>query len=100
MRGVIYGDRGARTQYKISPQTPIWRKLEMQVLKAEAKCDFFDPLFKIREVETIIRAGRSTIYKLIRSGALAAVKRGGSTLVTRTAINSYLATAKPVKARA
>jgi excisionase family DNA binding protein len=71
----------------------------MPIHQSELKNEFFDPLFRLREVETIIRAGRSTIYKLIRAGELPAVKRGGTTLVTRSALDRYLAATKPLTLR-
>ena len=71
----------------------------METVNTQNKTEFFDPLFTLREVETIIRAGRSTIYTLLREGKLNAVKRGGSTLVSRSELDRYLATAKPVVLR-
>lgn len=71
----------------------------MQTEKVEAGIEYFDPLFNLKEVGKIIRAERSTLYNLMRDGKLNAVKLGGSTLVRRSELDRYLATAKPAEFR-
>jgi excisionase family DNA binding protein len=44
-----------------------------------------------REAGEILRGSRSTIYRLLASGKLQAVKRGTATLVLMTSIRAYQA---------
>ena len=59
----------------------------------------FDPLFTLKEVISIIRAERSKIYELLKSGDLHAVKLNGSTLFRKSELDRFLSTAKPATFR-
>ena len=60
------------------------------------KAEFFDPLFTFDEVMQIIRAGRTTLFNLMRDGKITGVKLGGSIRFRRSEIDRYLGTAKPM----
>jgi excisionase family DNA binding protein len=71
----------------------------VQSVARSEKKEFFDHLFSIKEVCGIIRAERSKLYDLLKSGELTAVKIGGSTLVYKSEIDRFLSTAKPATFR-
>lgn len=49
--------------------------------------------YRINDATRIIGLGRSAIYGLIASGKLKAIKIGGRTLITRTAIEALISEA-------
>jgi len=46
--------------------------------------------YSIAEACSVARAGRTSLYEAIRSGALRAVKRGGRTIVLADDLRHYL----------
>jgi excisionase family DNA binding protein len=69
--------------------------MKMQSASHSENKEAYDPLFKIKEVCGIIRAERSKVYDLLKSGELTAIKLGGSTLVYKSTIDRFLAAAQP-----
>jgi excisionase family DNA binding protein len=66
--------------------------------EASARNDnHFDNFYSLHETGSIIRAGRTTLYNLIKEGKLKAFKIGSYNYVRRSEIDRYLlATAKPI----
>ncbi|MEW1633270.1 helix-turn-helix domain-containing protein [Streptomyces sp. NPDC093801] len=48
-------------------------------------------LFKVADATRVLSLSRSVVYELIRSGRLRTVNEGRARLITRSAINEYVA---------
>ena len=49
-----------------------------------------EPLMSIEDVARLLRVSESSVYRLVRSGALARVKVGGRTLFEPTAVRAFI----------
>jgi excisionase family DNA binding protein len=67
----------------------------MSIVENKKKAAYFDPVFRIHEVCELLNVKRSTIYKLLADQDLSAIKYGRSTMICRSEIERYLATARP-----
>jgi excisionase family DNA binding protein len=56
-----------------------------------------DKMYSVDEFCEIISKKRSTVYKLLKSGDVKAVKLGGSTRIPRSAVREYLNSAQPIE---
>lgn len=49
-----------------------------------------DELVSVNEAAGKLRSGRTTVYKLLREGAIRGVKRGRNTLISMASVREYL----------
>ena len=52
--------------------------------------DFGDPLLTVGEVAGLMRVSNMTVYRLIKSGQLAAIRVGKNYRIRRTDVDRYL----------
>lgn len=52
--------------------------------------DDLEKLYKISEIAGWMRCSRASVYRILKSGSLDSVKRGGSRLVTQGQLTEYL----------
>lgn len=52
--------------------------------------DFGDPLLTVGEVATLMRVSNMTVYRLIKSGQLSAVRVGKNYRIRRADVDRYL----------
>jgi excisionase family DNA binding protein len=49
-----------------------------------------EKLYKISEIAGWMRCSRASVYRILKSGSLDSVKRGGARLVTQGQLTEYL----------
>lgn len=52
--------------------------------------DFGDPLLTVGEVATLMRVSNMTVYRMIKSGQLAAIRVGKNYRIRRSDVERYL----------
>ena len=56
-----------------------------------------EPLLTVKEVAAFLNVAPMTVYRAVKSGALAHVRVGGSIRITREALDAYVVTPEPRK---